>query len=52
MFYTNVAFMNCIFLVKNYSEEIESNDKMNPAILCALKQMLLYGEDFLNDLET
>ncbi|CAB1420204.1 unnamed protein product [Pleuronectes platessa] len=44
--------INCIFLVRNYNPEIESNDKMNAAIVCALKQMLLYGEDFLNDLET
>ncbi|XP_035036408.2 LOW QUALITY PROTEIN: interferon-induced protein 44 [Hippoglossus stenolepis] len=44
--------LNCIFLVKNYTEEIESNDKMNAAIVYALKHMLLYGEDFLNDLET
>ncbi|XP_035036403.2 interferon-induced protein 44 isoform X2 [Hippoglossus stenolepis] len=44
--------LNCIFLVKNYTEEIEPNDKMNAAIVCALKHMLLYGEDFLNDLET
>ncbi|XP_034449256.1 interferon-induced protein 44-like isoform X1 [Hippoglossus hippoglossus] len=44
--------LNCIFLVKNYCDEIESNDKMNAAIVCALKQMLCFGEDFLNDLET
>ncbi|XP_062264915.1 interferon-induced protein 44-like isoform X2 [Platichthys flesus] len=43
--------MNCIFLVQNNNQEIESNDKINPAILCALKQMLWYGEDFLNDQE-
>ncbi|XP_060946741.1 interferon-induced protein 44-like [Limanda limanda] len=42
--------LNCIFLLKNYSHEIESNDKMNAAILCALKQMVTYGEDYLNDL--
>ncbi|CAB1437039.1 unnamed protein product, partial [Pleuronectes platessa] len=44
--------MNCIFLLKNYSHEIESNDKVNAAIVCALKQMLHYGDDYLNDLET
>ncbi|XP_053298520.1 interferon-induced protein 44 [Pleuronectes platessa] len=43
---------NCIFLLKNYSHETESNDKMNAAIVCALKQMLHYGDDYLNDLET
>ncbi|CAB1440162.1 unnamed protein product, partial [Pleuronectes platessa] len=41
--------INCIFLVKNYNEETESNDKINPAIVCALKQMILYGDDYLND---
>ncbi|XP_053298515.1 interferon-induced protein 44-like [Pleuronectes platessa] len=44
--------MNCIFLLKNYSHETESNDKVNAAIVCALKQMLHYGDDYLNDLET
>ncbi|XP_053298518.1 interferon-induced protein 44-like [Pleuronectes platessa] len=44
--------MNCIFLLKNYNEETESNDEMNAAIVCALKQMLHYGDDYLNDLET
>ncbi|XP_047199800.1 interferon-induced protein 44-like isoform X6 [Hippoglossus stenolepis] len=39
--------MNCIFLVKNYCDEIESNDKINAAIVCVLKQMLYFGEDFL-----
>ncbi|XP_062264908.1 interferon-induced protein 44-like [Platichthys flesus] len=42
--------LDCIFLVKNYNDEIESNDKINAAIVCALKQMLLYGEDYLNNL--
>ena len=42
--------MNCIFLVKNYTEETESNDQINATIVYALKHMLLYGEDFLNDL--
>ncbi|XP_062264906.1 interferon-induced protein 44-like [Platichthys flesus] len=41
---------NCIFLLKNYSHEIESNDKVNAAIVCALKQMLHYGDDYLNNL--
>ncbi|XP_062264905.1 interferon-induced protein 44-like [Platichthys flesus] len=43
---------NCIFLLKNYSHETESNDQVNAAIVCALKQMLHYGDDYLNDLET
>ncbi|XP_060945505.1 interferon-induced protein 44-like [Limanda limanda] len=41
--------MNCIFLVKNYSDEIASNRGMNAAILCALRQMLCFGEDFLEN---
>ncbi|XP_060945688.1 interferon-induced protein 44-like [Limanda limanda] len=44
--------LNCIFLVKNNNQEIESNDGVSAAILCALKQMLTYGEDFLIDQET
>ncbi|XP_060945508.1 interferon-induced protein 44-like isoform X1 [Limanda limanda] len=41
--------LNCIFLLKNYSHEIESNDEVSAAIVCALKQMVMYGEDYLND---
>ncbi|XP_060946745.1 interferon-induced protein 44-like [Limanda limanda] len=41
--------LNCIFLVQNNNQE--SNDNINPAILCALKRMLWYGEDFLKDQE-
>ena len=37
--------------MKNYIEEIDSNDQINAVIVCALKHMLLYGEDFLNDLQ-
>uniref|UniRef100_A0A3Q2ZA27 Interferon-induced protein 44-like n=1 Tax=Kryptolebias marmoratus TaxID=37003 RepID=A0A3Q2ZA27_KRYMA len=40
---------NCIFLVKNYTSEIETNDKMNAHILCALRQMIHFGEDFVNN---
>ena len=43
--------LNCIFLVKNYTEETESNDQINAVIVYALKHMLSSGEDFLNDLQ-
>ncbi|XP_039908598.1 interferon-induced protein 44-like isoform X2 [Simochromis diagramma] len=42
--------VNCIFLVKNYSSEISSDDATDAHILCALKQMIVYGDDFLNHL--
>ncbi|XP_075880194.1 interferon-induced protein 44-like isoform X4 [Nelusetta ayraudi] len=39
---------NCIFLVKNYESEINTDPEVDAPILCALKQMISYGEDFLN----
>lgn len=42
--------VNCIFLVKNYSSEISIDDATDAHILCALKQMILHGNDFLNHL--
>ncbi|XP_075942287.1 interferon-induced protein 44-like [Anarhichas minor] len=41
---------NCIFLVKNYHSEIKTNDDINALILSALKQMITFGEDFLDNL--
>lgn len=40
--------MNCIFPVKNYSEEIETDDNIDMLILSALKNILNFGSDFIN----
>ncbi|XP_055362735.1 interferon-induced protein 44-like isoform X2 [Betta splendens] len=39
--------MDCIFLVKNYHEEIDLNDDIDLLILSALKHILYSGEDFV-----
>ncbi|XP_041634514.1 interferon-induced protein 44-like [Cheilinus undulatus] len=41
--------VNCIFLLKNYESEIDTSDEISVPILAALKQMVNYGEDYLND---
>ncbi|XP_035985364.1 interferon-induced protein 44-like [Fundulus heteroclitus] len=39
--------INCIFPVKNYSEEIDLNDDVDFLILSALKKMVDFGDDFI-----
>uniref|UniRef100_A0A673AI31 G domain-containing protein n=1 Tax=Sphaeramia orbicularis TaxID=375764 RepID=A0A673AI31_9TELE len=41
--------LNCIFPVKNCNTEITPNDDLEMLILMALKQMINFGEDFVND---
>ncbi|XP_054908931.1 interferon-induced protein 44-like [Poeciliopsis prolifica] len=39
--------LNCIFPVKNYSEEIDLNDDIDMLILSALRNMINFGDDFI-----
>ncbi|XP_029996431.1 interferon-induced protein 44-like [Sphaeramia orbicularis] len=41
--------LNCIFPVKNYHSEIAPNDDLEMLILMALKQMINFGKNFVND---
>uniref|UniRef100_A0A7N5ZRY8 G domain-containing protein n=1 Tax=Anabas testudineus TaxID=64144 RepID=A0A7N5ZRY8_ANATE len=41
--------VNCIFLVKNYSSEIQTNDDCNAYILCAMNQIISLAEDSLDN---
>ncbi|TWW69926.1 hypothetical protein D4764_18G0007320, partial [Takifugu flavidus] len=41
--------LNCIFLVKNYDVVPNIKDNVDAPILCALRQIISFGERFLND---
>uniref|UniRef100_A0A671TX95 Interferon-induced protein 44-like n=1 Tax=Sparus aurata TaxID=8175 RepID=A0A671TX95_SPAAU len=40
--------MNCIFPVENYHEQIKLNSDVDSLILSALKDIINYGDDFIN----
>ncbi|CAJ1076725.1 Hypothetical predicted protein [Xyrichtys novacula] len=44
--------VNCIFLVKNYESESSTSEDISRPILTALKQMVNYGEDYVNDINS
>ncbi|XP_018544028.1 interferon-induced protein 44, partial [Lates calcarifer] len=42
--------MNCICPVKNYSDELEIDDDVDSLILSALRLMIHFGDDFIEDM--
>ncbi|XP_062287342.1 interferon-induced protein 44-like [Scomber scombrus] len=42
--------VNCIFPVKNYSSEIDIDDDVDSLILSALRRMINFGDDFINNM--
>ncbi|KAK2812315.1 hypothetical protein Q5P01_000032 [Channa striata] len=42
--------VNCIFPVKNYSHEIEINNDVDSLILSALRRMIDFGDDFIENM--
>ncbi|XP_068454811.1 interferon-induced protein 44-like [Clinocottus analis] len=52
-FSANVGIpMNCIFPVKNYNEEMDLDDDIDSLMLSSLKQIINYGEDGINFLQS